>query len=100
MAHDWFTRTFDALSVPEFRILWFGTMFAFLGFMMSFTAQSVVAFDLAGSNEAVGIVAAGSGASMVLVGPFGGVLADRLAECWPIVCRSGGCCSLVRRWWG
>ena len=76
----WFARSFDALTVPQFRILWFGTLFAFLSFMMSWTVQSVVAFDLEGTNKAVGLVALGSGVSMLIVGPFGGVLADRFSK--------------------
>ncbi len=80
MIGQWFGRTFDSLSNPQFRILWIGTSFAFVSFMMSFTAQSVVAFDLAGTNKAVGIVSVGSGLSMFLVGPFGGVLADRFSK--------------------
>lgn len=76
----WFARSFDALTIPQFRILWFGTLFAFLSFMMSWTVQSVVAFDLEGTNKAVGLVALGSGVSMLIVGPFGGVLADRFSK--------------------
>ncbi len=80
MIDRWFRRTFESLASPQFRILWLGTSFAFISFMMSFTVQSVVAFELAGTNTAVGIVSLGSGLSMFLMGPFGGVLADRFSK--------------------
>jgi MFS family permease len=76
----WLKRTFDSLRYPEFRILWLGTSFAFLTFMMSSTVQNVVAFDLAGTNRAVGLVSLGNGLAMLAIGPMGGVLADRLQK--------------------
>lgn len=80
MASGWFQRTFDSLRHTEFRVLWIGTSFAFLAFMMSATVQSVVAFDLAGTNRAVGLVGLGNGVAMLIVGPMGGVLADRMQK--------------------
>lgn len=76
----WLRGTFSAFSVPEYRVLWLGSTLAMLTFMMSWTVQSVVAFDLAGTNTAVGIVSLGSGASMLVLGPFGGVFADRTSK--------------------
>src|SRR5262245_62659871 len=46
---------------------------------MSTVVNSVVAFDLTGSNRAVGTVIFGQGIAMFLLSPFGGALADR----WP-----------------
>jgi MFS family permease len=46
---------------------------------MSTVVQSVVAFELTGSNTAVGFVVFGQGLSMFALGPLGGALADR----WP-----------------
>ncbi|MBT5775658.1 MAG: MFS transporter [Dehalococcoidia bacterium] len=80
MLSRWYAATFEALTIPSFRILWGGSTFALLAFMMTRTVQSVVAFDLAGSSTAVGVVALGSGISMVFVGPIGGVFADRLSK--------------------
>jgi MFS family permease len=76
----WLRGTFSSFSVPEYRVLWLGSTIAMLTFMMSWTVQSVVAFDLAGTNTAVGIVSLGSGASMLVLGPFGGVFADRTSK--------------------
>jgi MFS family permease len=75
----WFTQTFAALRLRDFRILWIGTVLAHLAFFMSTVVQSVVAFELMGSNAAVGWVVFAQGVSMSLLGPLGGALADR----WP-----------------
>lgn len=42
--------------------------------------QGVVAFDLTGKNSAVGFVALGSGFSMLILGPLGGALSDRMSK--------------------
>ena len=68
--------TFAALRLRDFRILWISTFFSFLAFFMSTVVQSVVAFDLRGSNSSVGSVVAAQGLAMLLLGPFGGALAD------------------------
>ena len=80
MLARWYASTFEALAVPQFRILWWGSTVASLAFMMTRTVQSVVAFDLAGNSAAVGVVALGSGVTMIFIGPLGGVLADRLSK--------------------
>ncbi|MGY8805449.1 MAG: hypothetical protein ACKVK6_14570, partial [bacterium] len=59
---DWFDSTFASLEVPHFRILWFGTFFSFIAFFMSMIVQSVVAFELSGTNSAVGSVVGALGA--------------------------------------
>jgi MFS family permease len=74
------TTTFAALRVRPFRILWIGTLFAFVGFFMSTVVQSVVAFKLTGENRAVGLVIFGQGLTMFTLGPLGGALADRLPK--------------------
>ncbi len=86
----WFKRTFDSMSVPSYRILWWGTLAAFLSFNMSFTVQSVVAFDLEGTNSAVGLVQLGNGLAWFIVGPFGGVFADRASKRRLLFIAQGG----------
>ena len=80
VASTWAANTFSAFSNRQYRILWFGTILAFLAFNMAVTAQNVVAFDLTGNNRAVGFVAFGQGLAMLLLNPFGGALADRLPK--------------------
>ncbi len=72
--------TFSALRLPEFRILWISTVCSFLAFFMSTVVQSVVAFELTGTNRAVGSVVAAQGLAMLVLGPIGGALADRVRK--------------------
>ena len=76
----WFATTFQALGNPQYRLLWISSLFSMLAFMMQWTVQAVVAFDLAGTNSAVGLVQLGIGLSMLILGPFGGVIADRVSK--------------------
>ncbi len=80
MISAWAASTFQALKYREYRILWFGTSFAFLAFMMSMIVQAVVAYDITGKNGAVGFVSLGMGIATILVSPFGGVVADRFSK--------------------
>lgn len=64
----------------HFRVLWVGTLLAFLAFFMSTVVQSVVAFRLTQSNTAVGFVVFAQGAAMFVLGPLGGAMADRLPK--------------------
>ncbi|MEE9277304.1 MAG: MFS transporter [Dehalococcoidia bacterium] len=80
MIRRWKQESFAALGNRDFRILWGGSVFLMLAFMMAFTVQSVVAFELEGSNGAVGVVNTGLGISLLLLGPYGGVIADRVSK--------------------
>ncbi len=79
-ASIWAANTFSAFSSRDYRVLWSGTILAFLAFNMAVTAQNVVAFDLTGNNRAVGFVAFGQGLAMLLLNPFGGAIADRFPK--------------------
>lgn len=76
----WLGRTFYALGNPPFRVLWIGSLFTFVAFFMSTIAQSVVAFDLTGTNRAVGMVVFAQGAAQLLTAPLGGATADRFSK--------------------
>ncbi|MPZ22015.1 MAG: MFS transporter [Dehalococcoidia bacterium] len=78
--NSWSGSAFTSLRNHQFRILSAGSFGAFLAFMMSSTAQNVVAFDLTGNNRAVGFVAFGQGIAMLVFPPFGGALADRFSK--------------------
>ena len=91
----WTATTFAALGERDFRILRIGSLFATLAFMMMFVAQSVVAFELAGTNSAVGVVSLGVGISMLLIGPFGGVTADRVSKRRLIILGQGAAAALL-----
>src|SRR5262245_20407188 len=72
-------RTFAALEVPAFRVMWAGTWASYIPFFMAFAVNSVVAFRIAGRNGAVGTVLFAQGVAMLFLAPLGGAGADR----WP-----------------
>jgi MFS family permease len=72
--------TFASLENTHFRVLWTGTFLAFIAFFMATAVQSVVAFDLSGNNRSVGFVIFAQGIAQMVLGPFGGALADRLSK--------------------
>ena len=72
-------RTFAALGVRDFRVLWAGTWASYLPFFMANVVNGVVAFHLAHVNRAVGTVVFAQGVAMAALAPLGGAGADR----WP-----------------
>lgn len=81
----WARETFAALAIREYRMLWTGSMFATTAFMMSFMLVPAVAFEITGNNTSAGIAQMGSGVGMFLVGPVGGVIADRMPKKWLVL---------------
>jgi MFS family permease len=71
---------FEALRNRHFRVLWVGSLSAFVGFFTSTVVQSVVAFELTGKNTAAGLVVSGRGLAQLLLAPIGGALADRVSK--------------------
>jgi MFS family permease len=69
---------FAALRNRNFRLLWLGSLGAFVAFFTSNVVQSVVAFELTTENRAVGMVVFGRGIGQLLLAPIGGALADRI----------------------
>jgi MFS family permease len=69
---------FVALRNRNFRLLWIGSLAAFVSFFTSNVVQSVVAFELTAENRAVGLVVFGRGLGQLVLAPIGGALADRL----------------------
>jgi MFS family permease len=72
--------SFAALSILNFRILFIGALASFTAFFTATVIQGVVAFELTGTNTAVGGVVFGQGLGMFLCGPLGGAYADRLPK--------------------
>jgi MFS family permease len=73
-------RTFEALAVPDYRILWWGTLFSFIGMQMQVVARGYLAFDLTRSNTALGGVMIAFGIPQLLFSLYGGTVADRLSK--------------------
>ena len=74
------SRIGRALHVPRYRILWFGTLFSFLAMQMQIIARGYLAYDLTGSNTALGGVMIAFGVPQLLLALWGGVVADRMAK--------------------
>jgi predicted MFS family arabinose efflux permease len=73
-------NTFQALQEPRYRLLWWGTVFSFLGMQMQMIARGYLAYDLTGSNTALGGVMIAFGVPQLVFGLWGGVVADRMAK--------------------
>ncbi len=71
-------KVFEALRVPQFRILLTSTLFAQMGLWTQQIALSWLVFDLTDSPLQLGLVAVCSGGTMTVCAPFSGALADRL----------------------
>lgn len=57
-----------------------------MGFGMMQVVQGVLAFHLTGKNSSVGFVAMGMGIPMLLLGPIGGALSDRMSKRLLLMC--------------
>ena len=77
-------RTFAALGVPSFRVMWAGTWASYIPFFMATVVNGVVAFQLAHVNRAVGAVVFAQGLAMAALAPLGARvrIAGRSAACW------------------
>jgi MFS family permease len=71
-------RTFSALSIPNFRRFFFGQSTSLIGTWMQSVAQSWLVFTLTHSATAIGFVLALQTLPVLVLGPYGGVIADRV----------------------
>ena len=71
-------RTFSALSIPNFRRYFFGQSTSLIGTWMQSVAQSWLVFTLTHSATAIGFVLALQTLPVLILGPYGGVIADRV----------------------
>ncbi|MGW0043232.1 MFS transporter [Rhodococcus sp. NPDC003348] len=70
--------TFSSLAVPNYRIYFGGQAVSMIGTWMQSVAQSWLVLQLTGSGTALGSVVALQTLPVLLFGPYGGVVADRL----------------------
>jgi MFS family permease len=71
-------RTFSALVVPNFRRYFFGQTVSLVGTWMQSVAQSWLVYSLTGSATALGLVVALQTLPVLVLGPYAGVIADRV----------------------
>jgi MFS family permease len=70
--------TFAALSVPNYRRYYAGQSVSLIGTWMQMTAQSWLVLTLTHSATALGVIVALQTLPVLLLGPYGGVIADRV----------------------
>lgn len=71
-------RTFSALSIPNFRRFFFGQSISLVGTWMQSVAQSWLVYTLTHSSYDLGLVVAVQTLPVLVLGPYGGVIADRV----------------------
>lgn len=71
---------FASLSNKHFRALWVSMLFFFTAMQMSFIAQGLLVYELAGTAKAIGLVGLAWGLTQLPGGLIAGVAADRLPK--------------------
>ncbi len=70
--------TFAALSIPNYRRYFAGQSISLIGTWMQMTTQAWLVLSLTHSSTALGVVVALQTVPVLLLGPYGGVIADRV----------------------
>ena len=70
--------TFAALRTPNYRRYFVGQSVSLIGTWMQTVAQAWLVLEMTGSGTALGMVAAAQFLPILLLAPYGGLLADRL----------------------
>ena len=70
--------TFSAFSIPNYRRYMSGQAVSLVGTWMQMTAQSWLVLTLTGSSTDLGLIVAAQTLPVLLLGPYGGVIADRV----------------------
>jgi MFS family permease len=78
--------TFAALSVPNYRRYVSGQSISLIGTWMQMTAQSWLVFVLTHSSTDLGLVIALQTLPVLLLAPYGGVIADRVDKLRLMIC--------------
>jgi MFS family permease len=71
-------RTFAAFSVPNYRLYVSGQAVSLIGTWMQMTAQAWLVLTLSHSSTMLGVIVALQTLPVLLLGPYGGVIADRI----------------------
>ncbi len=71
-------RTFSSLSIPNYRKYFFGQLVSLIGTWMQSTAQAWLVLDLTHSAADLGIVVGLQTLPTLLLGPYAGLVADRV----------------------
>src|ERR1700749_788797 len=72
------TTTFAALEVPNYRLYLGGQATSLVGTWMQMAAQSWLVLQLTHSATVLGLIVALQTLPVLILGPYGGVIADRV----------------------
>ena len=72
--------TFSSLHVRNYRLYYFGQIISTSGTFMQSVAQAWLVLQLTNSGTALGLVAALQNLPILILGPYGGVIADRISR--------------------
>ncbi|HIF13648.1 MAG TPA: MFS transporter [Dehalococcoidia bacterium] len=78
VAEGYWRRTFQSLANKNFRFLWLSMLLMMGGMNMQMVARGLLAWDLTGSYQMIGLISVGFAPPMLIFGTFGGVIADRV----------------------
>jgi len=78
MMRRWVDDTFAALRTPNYRRYFAGQAVSLVGTWMQTVAQGWLVLELTGSGTALGMMAAAQFLPILLLAPYGGLLADRM----------------------
>jgi len=73
-------RTFSSLQIRGYRWYWMSNLVGFLGFQMQMVARGWLIYDMTDSPFLLGVVTAAWAVPTLIIGPFGGVIADRVEK--------------------
>ncbi|MBI4221041.1 MAG: MFS transporter [Chloroflexi bacterium] len=72
-----FARTFDSLTLPQYRVFWLGTLLSMGATQMNMMTGSILVYDIQSARIIAGIVGMSFAPTMLLFSLFGGVAVDR-----------------------
>jgi MFS family permease len=92
-----FRRTFTSLSIRNYRLYFIGQGISGCGSWMQTVAQGLLVLKLTGSGTALGLIIALQMVPMLVLGPWGGVVADRYPKRKILYCTqaAGGILGLT-----
>ena len=79
-------RTFAALAVRNFRLYFAGQAVSLVGTWMQSVAQGWLVLQLSHSGTVLGLVVAAQFLPVLLLGPYGGLIADRVNKRTLLLC--------------
>ena len=79
-ANRLFARTFESLSIRDYRLLWLSMMTGMSGTQMQMLARGILVYEITGSFTLTGIVSAGFAPAMLIGSVISGTITERVAR--------------------